>query len=149
MYSYDVILSQLEWKEKEDQLNGVLTDYQKKIEEMTRQLNDYNAKVTKCEDQKATAVVSMQKLESEKSECLSLQASINKEKVGRLESGCQQSVNFTWNVQNDTNVHKCLETYLLYFLEILLQQDLISRHYSMRRRSKGNVCNLGLYMYTM
>ena len=74
-------MSQIERKEKEDQLNGVLTDYQGKIEEMTRQLSDYAAKVTKCEDQKASVMVSLEKLESEKADCINMHATVSKEKV--------------------------------------------------------------------
>ena len=74
-------LPQIERKEKEDQLNGVLTDYQAKIEEMTRQLSDYAAKTTKCEDQKATIQVNLEKLESEKADCLNSHDNVNREKV--------------------------------------------------------------------
>lgn len=75
------VLCQIERKEKEDQLNGALTDYQSKIEEMTHQLSDYAARTAKCEDQKATALVNLEKLESEKADCLNSQVGVNKERV--------------------------------------------------------------------
>lgn len=46
------VFFQTQHSQREDELNGKLTEYLQKLEDMTRQLGDVNSRLQECEDNK-------------------------------------------------------------------------------------------------